>query len=71
MHKRIYKVIVLTFVFIISVILMSSNIKEEQLSIKTTVEMEDAKLPLLYITFWKTGFMIVNFTCNKTERKNL
>ena len=50
MHKRIYKVIVLTFVFIISVILMSSNIKEEQLSIKTTVEMEDAKLPLLYIT---------------------
>ncbi len=50
MHKRIYKVIVLTFVFIISVILMSSNIKEEQLAVKTTVEMEDASLPLLYIT---------------------
>ncbi len=50
MHKRIYKIIVLSFVFIISVILMSTNIKEEEVSVKTTVEMENAKLPLLYIT---------------------
>ena len=50
MHKRIYKVIVLSFVFMLSVILMSSNIKEKQVSVKTTVEMENAKLPLLYIT---------------------
>ena len=50
MHKRIYKVIILSFIFVISVILMSGNIKEQGISVKTTVEMEDSKLPLLYIT---------------------
>lgn len=50
MHKRIYKIIVLSLVFMVSVILMSSNIKEEQVSVKSTVEMKDAGLPLLYIT---------------------
>ena len=50
MHKRIYKIIILSFVFMISVILMSGNIKEQGVSVKTMVEMEESKLPLLYIT---------------------
>lgn len=50
MHKRVYKVIILSFIFIISLVFMSQNIKEEEISLKTTVEMGDAQLPLLYIT---------------------
>ena len=50
MHKGIYKIVILSFIFVISVILMSGNIKEQGVSVKTMVEMEDSKLPLLYIT---------------------
>lgn len=57
MHKRVYKVIILSLVFIISVIFMSNNIKEKEVSVKTTVEMADARLPLLYIS---TGGYEVN-----------
>ena len=50
MHKRVYKVIILTFIFVISLMFMSENIREEEISLKTTVEMGESQFPLLYIT---------------------
>ena len=57
MHKRIYKVIILTFIFIVSLMFMSENIREEEITLKTTVKMGEAQFPLLYI---KTGNYEIN-----------
>ncbi len=57
MHKRVYKAIILTFIFFISLVFMSENIREEEITLKTTVEMRDAQFPLLYI---KTGGYEIN-----------
>ncbi len=57
MHKRIYKVIILTFIFVISLMFMSENIREEEITLKTTVKMGEAQFPLLYI---KTGDYEIN-----------
>lgn len=49
MHKRVYKIIVLTAVFITALIFMSRNIKEEEINLNSAVEMKEATFPLLYL----------------------
>lgn len=49
MHKRVYKIIVLTAVFIAALIFMGRNIKEEEINLTSAVKMDEATFPLLYI----------------------
>lgn len=57
MYKRVYKIIVLTAVFIAALIFMSENIKEEEINLTSAVKMEDASFPLLYI---ESGGYVIN-----------
>lgn len=49
MHKRVYKIIVLTAVFITALIFMSQNIKEEEINLNSSVQMKEATFPLVYL----------------------
>ncbi|MFA9464750.1 MAG: hypothetical protein ACERKN_10730 [Velocimicrobium sp.] len=49
MQKHIYKTVILFTIFILALFFMSKNIKEEQITLEKTVEMEDATFPLMYV----------------------
>lgn len=57
MQKKIYKILILTIIFISSLVFMSKNIKEEEITLKKAVAMDEAAFPLLYL---KTDGITVN-----------
>lgn len=57
MQKSIYKLFILTIIFVLALIFMSRNIKEEEITMEKTVVMDEASFPLLYL---KTNGYTVN-----------
>ncbi len=49
MQKYIYKLFILTAIFIAALIFMSRNIKEEEITLEKAVTMEEATFPLMYL----------------------
>lgn len=49
MLKHVYKVIVFTFAFFIAIVAFGQNIKEEEVSFDTTVEMSETTFPVLHL----------------------
>lgn len=56
-HKRIYKIIILVFVFCGAILFMSQNMKEESIILEKAVAMEKPAFPLMYV---ETGGYVIN-----------